>query len=198
MRQSNLQRLYLKHRIGSAIVIADFTLLFIIFLESGLVRENIIESALFFWTWSTLLLPVPLIGGLSLKDSLKFFAYSLPLFFLFGLFALIIPTRLLARSISILAIIWALVLTFLIRRKPEVFDLKPRISPLTFLETMMMGFLSYLCSYLIISFKLIDTAVASLSPFANYFVLTLIFYIALSIVAIASRFLIKRHKQLAS
>lgn len=196
MNQS--KRVYLKHRLGFAIFITILTFLIIIFFESNFREIVIATPSLFFWIGSSLLLSVPLIGGLSLKDSLKFFAYSLPLFFLFGLFALIIPTHLLTRSISILAIIWILVLTFLIRRKPEVFDLKPRISPLTFLETIVIWGLSSLCSHLIRSFKLMDTVIVSISPLTNYLLLMLMFYIAFSIVTIASRSLIKRHKQLAS
>jgi hypothetical protein len=183
---------YLKHRFGVMIVIGEFTLLMSFFLENRSILETATGTSLFFWLGSVLLLPTPLIGGLSLRESLKFFAFFFPLFFLFGLIALVIPMQLVVRVISILAIIWVVVLAFFIKRKPEVFDLKPRINPLIFLETIIIFGLSFLCSHITLSSKLIDTVVASLSPYANYLVLSLVFYFVFSVITIGLHFFKKR------
>jgi len=192
MRRSNSQIIYFKHRFGFTLLVASITFFYIIFFESNL-REIFLASPwLFFWTWSVSLLSVPLITGLSWGDSLKFFAYSFPLFFLIGLIALTIPTHLVARFASILAIIWIIALAYLIKRNPKVFDLKVSINPYMFIESIAILGLSFLCSYpMLFSFKLIDTLVASLSSYANYLLLTLIFYVAFSIITITLRLIRK-------
>jgi len=192
MNQSNLQRIHTHHRLGVILAITEFTFLFIFFLESGLIEETKMGLTLFLWACSALLLPVPLATGLTLKESLKFFAFSLPLFFLFGLIALIIPTQLVFCAISILAIVWIAVLSLLIKRKPEVFDLKPRINPSIFLETIIIFGLSFLLSYITLLLKLIDTVISSLSLYSNYLLLGLMFSFVISIITIGLRFFIKK------
>lgn len=180
--------LYLKHKLGTIIAFVELTLLIEFFLENRSILETATGTSLFFWSWSILLLPAPFIGGLSLKGSFKFFVYFFPLFFLYGLIALVIPTQLMARTISILTIIVVLILSFLAKRSRKVFDLEPTINPLIFFESIVVFGLSFLCSHIVISLDLIDTIVESLSVYANYLMLGLVFYSAFSAITISLHF----------
>jgi len=185
MKQWQSLSIYIKHRLGFTFFVASITFYYIIYFESG-TREIFSENPyLFFWAGSASLLPAPLIFGLSWRDSLKFLAYFFPLFFLFGLIALIIPLELVARFASILAIIWVIVLVRLIKRRPARFDLKVGIAPYVFLGSIVILGLSFLCAHLtLFSFRLINSIATSLSTYANYLLVTLIFYTIFSIVAI--------------
>ena len=194
MRRSSSQITYIKHRFGFTLFVASITFFYIIFFEGNLRETFLASPSLFFWIFSASLLPMPLVAGASWRDSFKFFAYFFPLFFLIGLVALIIPTQLVPRFASILAIIWIIALAILMRRKPKVFDLKVGISPLMFLESLVIWGLSALFAHVtLFSFKLLEALVASFSPYANYLLLTLIFYTTFSIIAIVLRLTKKIH-----
>jgi hypothetical protein len=139
---------------------------------------------------------MPLVAGASWKDALKFFAYSFPLFFLIGLIAIIVPSQLVARSASILAIIWIVALAYLMKRSPRAFELKVGITPYMFAESIAILGLSFLCSYLtLFPLKLVDTVVAPLSPYANYLLLSLLFCLALSVIMITLHFMRRYSEQ---
>jgi len=192
VRHENSLIVYLKHRLGFILFLASITFYYVFFFESDLREIFLANPSLFFWALSGSLLPMPLVAGASWKDSLKFFAYSFPLFFLIGLIAIIVPTQLVARFASILGIIWIVALAYLMKRSPKVFDLKVGITPHMFAESIAMLGFSFLCSYLLVfSFRLTDTLVASLSSYANYLLINLTLYVAFSIITMTLRLMKK-------
>lgn len=171
-----MQSAYLKHRVGLVLFIAELGIISVMVFESEMLRETVAANLyLYFWVGSALLLPLPLVAVFSLKDTLRFFAYSLPLFLLSGLIALALPNQLVFRIVSLLAAIWMVSLVILKKRRPKAFDLSAGSNPSMFIESLMMLALSILCSYaIVLAFGLLMTV--TFSPFTNYMLLMIILY----------------------
>jgi hypothetical protein len=184
-----LRSKYFEHRLGFVIAVGELAFVGTFFLENRAILETAMGTAVFFWVWSILLLPLPLIAGSPLKSSLKFFSFFFPLFLLYGLIALVISNQLFFRTISILTIIWVATLTLLMKRKPRTFNLRVNINPKMFLESLILLGLSAFVSFVILfTLELTDILFVFFSSSAIYLILMSILYAIFSMVATSLHF----------
>jgi hypothetical protein len=180
---------YLWHRLGFAIILGELALVSTYFLENRTILETATGTAGFFWLWSIILLPLPLIAGSPRSSALRFFSLFVPLFVLYGLIALVTPDRLFVRTISILTIIWGAALTFLMKRKPQTLNLEVNLKTPVFLESLVLLLLSALASFAILTVLRATNALPTLfSAFAGYVILMAVLFAVLSAGAISIRY----------
>ncbi len=172
--------MYLRHRFGFVLFISVLTFLIIIPLETRSLDEMTLESALFWWGCGALLLPIPLMGGWSYKEARKLIALSSLIFIVAGILSLAVSTQLVVRIISSSLIIITIIFGLIKRKKHAVFNLKPRINFLMFLESLGLLAISGILSSAIIFFEP-KGLVESFSSGGNYFLLMLTLYISLSL-----------------
>ena len=165
---------------GFGLFISVLTFLLIIPLETRSLDEMTLESALFWWGCGALLLPIPLMGGWSYKEARKLIALSSLIFVVAGILSLAVSTQLVVRIISFSLIITTIIFSLIKRKKHAVFNLKPRINFLMFLESLGLLAISAILSSAIIFFEP-KGLVESFSSVGNYFLLMVILYISFSL-----------------
>jgi hypothetical protein len=139
---------YLLHRFGAIIAFAG-TSLFILFLTVNQpVLNETIGRAYFFWIWGLIMATIPLIVGLSWKDTSKCLLFIFPVMGGVGALAFVLPAEALPDVLSSAAIILILIMILLKRshRKSLILDLRPKISKYTLAESLAIFAVSWICA----------------------------------------------------
>jgi hypothetical protein len=184
--------IYLRHRIGAALGFAG-TSLFVVFLtENQPVLDGALGKASFFWAWGLIMTTIPLITGLSRRDSIACFLFILLLMGGCGALAFVLPIEALLRVLSILTITLVLVMMLLRKshRKSFILDLKPNVSPYTFAESLVIFAISWICASTLQFLGVVSGLIGS-SPVATNLFFWMVFFVALSVLVMVAH-LVKR------
>jgi FtsH-binding integral membrane protein len=177
------------HRIGAVI---GFTVvcLFVIFLtENQPVLNGSVGKAFFLWAWGLIAVAiVPLVMVLSKRDSVIFLLVTLPFFGICGAMAFVLPADVFPHVLVTMGLVFVLALALLTKsRKFRLPDLQPKVSPYMFAESVVIFAVSWVCARVLQFLGVISDVIGS-SPIATNLFLWMVFFAALSVIVIVTRF----------
>jgi hypothetical protein len=181
---------YLLHRIGAIIAFAGTSLFVIFFTANQRILNEAIGRAYFFWAWGLIMTAIPLIVGLSWRDTLKCLLFIFPIMGTVGALAFVLPAEALPDFLSILTIVLILVMIFLKRshRKSVILDLRPKISQHALAESLAIFAISWVCASMLQFLGMTSSLIGS-SVVTAYLFLWTIFFTAISMIIALARVL---------
>ena len=179
---------YLQHRVGAIFGFVLGSLFLAFFTQNQPILNGALGRAYFFWAWGVIMATIPLIIVLSWRDSLVFLILALPFMGGCGALAFVTSPEVFPNVMVLVMLAFVSILALLAKnhRRFRFLDLKARLTPYMFAESLVIFAISWVCASVMQILGAVSGLMTS-SPIVTYIILWTLFFAVISTIIGAVR-----------